>query len=76
MDGYEQFMNEYVEFMKKYKSSDNAAAMLADYSKMMASYAEWTAKYEAIDNDSLTAADSAYYLEVQARVLQKLSEIA
>ena len=75
MDGYEKFMGEYVEFMKKYQDSGNAASMLADYGKMMSSYAEWTAKYEEIDSDSLSDADLAYYLEVQGRVLQMLSEV-
>lgn len=30
MDGYEQFMNSYVEFMKKYEDSDDTTSMLAD----------------------------------------------
>ena len=76
MDGYENFMNDYVEFMKKYQDSDDTASMLADYGKMMSNYAEWTAKFDDIDSGSLSAEDTAYYLEVQGRVLQKLSEIS
>lgn len=75
MDGYEQFMNSYVEFMKKYKSSDDTASMLADYGSMMKQYSEWSQKFDSVDKSSLSAEDQAYYLEVQGRVLQKLSEI-
>lgn len=75
MDGYEQFMNSYVEFMKKYESSDDTASMLADYGSMMQQYSEWSQKFDSVDESSLSAEDQAYYLEVQGRVLQKLSEV-
>ena len=76
MDGYESFMGDYVEFMKKYKSSDNVASMLSDYTEMMQKYTDWAAKIDEVDSDSLSPADSAYYLEVQGRVLQKMSEVS
>ena len=75
MDGYEQFMNSYVEFMKKYKDSDDTASMLADYGSMMKQYSDWSKKFDDVDKSSLSADDQAYYLEVQGRVAQKLSEI-
>lgn len=75
MDGYEQFMNSYVEFMKKYESSDDTASMLADYGSMMQQYSDWSQKFDSVDENSLSAEDQAYYLEVQGRVLQKLSEV-
>lgn len=75
MDGYEQFMNSYVDFMVKYKESDNAVSMAVDYTKMLAQYSEWVEKFDAIDESTLSADDAAYYLEVQARVAKKLSEV-
>lgn len=75
MDGYEQFMNSYVEFMKKYENSDDTASMLADYGSMMQQYSDWSQKFDSVDESSLSAEDQAYYLEVQGRVLQKLSEV-
>ncbi len=36
MDSYEQFFDQYVEFMKKYKDSGDSISMLADYTKMHA----------------------------------------
>ena len=76
MDGYEEFFNEYVDFMKNYKSSDNILGMVADYGKYMNSYLSMMEKFEAIDKDELSTADAAYYVEVSGRILKKLAEIA
>lgn len=75
MDGYEQFMNSYVEFMKKHEDSDGTTSMLADYGSMMQQYSDWSKKFDDVDESSLPADGQAYYLEVQGRVAQKLSEI-
>ena len=76
MDGYEDFMNQYCDFMEKYQESDDVAAMAVDYAKMMKSYSEWSEKFDAIDESTLSAADDAYYLEVQARVTKRLAELS
>ena len=76
MDGYDEFFNEYVDFMKNYKSSDNILGMVADYGKYMNSYLSMMKKFEAIDKDELSTADAAYYVEVSGRILKKLAEIA
>lgn len=68
-------MNSYVEFMKKYEDSDDATSMLADYGSMMQQYSDWSKKFDDVDESSLSADDQAYYLEVQGRVAQKLSEV-
>lgn len=48
MDGYEQFMNSYVEFMKKYEDSDDTTSMLADYGSMMQQCSDWSKKFDAL----------------------------
>lgn len=68
-------MDGYVEFMKKYEDSDDTTSMLADYESMMQQYSDWSKKFDDVDEGSLSADDQAYYLEVQGRVAQKLSEI-
>ena len=78
MDSYEQFFNEYVDFMKKYTnntSAANALEMLTDYSDFMKRYAEVMESMNNIDTGSLSPADYAYYMEVTARIYKKLSEI-
>ncbi len=76
MDDYEAFMNEYVDFMVTYQNADatDAAAMLEDYSSLLTQEATWVEKVNAIDPSTLSAADSAYYLQVTSRVLKRLSE--
>lgn len=76
MDSYERFFDEYVEFMKKYSSSDDALAMLTDYSKYMITYAETMEKMEATNTDDLSAEDMAYYIDTMARIQKKLLEAA
>lgn len=76
MDSYEQFFDQYVEFMKKYKDSGDSINMLADYTKMMQQYTDTMNKLNAIDQNSLSAADEAYYLEVMGRITQKLASVA
>lgn len=75
VDSYETFMNEYVEFMKKYQESDDILGMLTDYANYMAKYAEMVEKMNKIGDEEMTIAESAYYLEVMARVQKKLAEL-
>ena len=76
LDEYEEFMDKYIEFMQKYENSSNTAAMFADYTVMLAKYASFTEKLDRYDSDTMSAADSAYYLEVVTRVNQKLTAAA
>ncbi|MDO4408838.1 MAG: hypothetical protein Q4C16_07840 [Eubacteriales bacterium] len=73
VDAYEEFMNEYCDFMDHYDSSD--LSMLAQFTKIMAKYAQYTGKMEEIDESELSPADSAYYLEANTRILKRLSEV-
>ncbi len=76
MDGYESIMNKYCDFMEKYDSSSSTAAMLADYTKISAEYVEWAGKIDAVDQTTLSEADCAYYLEVTARVTERLAKVS
>ena len=75
MDSYEQFFDQYVDFMKKYKDSNYSADMLVDYTKMMQQYSDTMTKMDSIDQSTLSSADDAYYLEVLGRVTQKLASV-
>jgi hypothetical protein len=76
MDSYEKFFDEYCAFMKKYKESNDASSMLADYTKYMAQYADTMAKLDAIDEKELSTEEAVYYAEVSARITSKLAEVA
>lgn len=75
MDSYEKFMNSYVDFMKKYKDSNNSAVMAIEYFKLLKEYEEHTRKFETYDEENLSNEDYAYYLDVQNRIMKKLLEI-
>lgn len=77
MDSYEEFMNEYVEFMKKYKKSEGKdPSLLSDYADYMKKYAELAEDFEKWEDEDLNTAEMSYYIDVQARVSQKLLEIS
>lgn len=76
MDSYESFMNEYVTFMKKYLDSNGTdVSLLADYSNYMNKYAEACKDFEKWNGESLNNEETAYYIDVQARISKKLLEI-
>ena len=75
VDEYEQFMNQYVDFMNKYNSSSDPSSMLDEYSEMMTRYASMTQKWSNIDEGSLSADDLNYYLQAQTRIAQKLATV-
>ena len=49
MDSYEEFMNDYCDFMETYDKSD--ASALREYTSMMTKYAEFAEKVEKYDEE-------------------------
>ena len=76
MDSYESTMNEYVEFMKKYKANPSDAELISAYSDYMQKYADTANKFQSWESNNLNNAELSYYLAVQARVTKKLAEVA
>lgn len=77
MDSYEEFMNEYCDFMKSYAESDGSdLGLLADYTEYMSKYADCVEDFEKWEDEDMNAAEMAYYFEVQTRVTNKLLEVA
>ena len=76
MDKYEDFMDDYISFMKKYKANPSDLSLLADYSKYMSDYATFVAEFNGWENKDLNASELAYYVEVQTRVSKKLIDVA
>lgn len=74
MDSYEAFMDEYIDFMKRYQETDDTMSLLQDYTDYMAKYSDFMQKVNKLDTSKMSAADSAYYLEVTTRVSKKLLE--
>lgn len=72
LDSYEAVMDEYVDFMQRYKDSGYSASMLSDYTDMLQKYNDFSEKINAMDTGNMSNADYAYYIEVTSRVSQKL----
>lgn len=76
LDSYEEFVDEYVVFMKKYMAdSSNAVSMLSEYYEIMGKYADFAEKVDRYDSKEMSTADAKYYLEVTTRCTQKMLDI-
>lgn len=76
MDSYEAFIDEYVAFMQKYSDNPSDLSLLADYAKYMSKYSDMADKFDKWESEDLNDAELAYYVDVQARVSQKLLAVA
>lgn len=73
MDSYEAFIDEYCTFAKKYSDSNGTdVSLLADYASYMQKLADMEQKFDSWESNDLNDAETTYYIEVQARVSQKL----
>lgn len=76
LDSYEEFMDEYIAFMKKYsEDSDNAVSMLGEYVSIMEKYGEFAEAVDKYDENEMSTEDAKYYLEATNRINQKLLDI-
>lgn len=76
MDNYESFMNDYVDFMKKYKANPTDLSLITDYATYISKYNELSQSFEKWNSSDMNDAEKAYYIEVQTRVNNKLLEAA
>jgi hypothetical protein len=76
MDSYEQFFDEYVAFMKKFKEAEDTTSILGEYAAMMQQYTQTMADLNKIDEGSLSDAEALYYADVMLRINQKLLQVA
>ena len=76
MDSYEAFYDEYVAFMKKYAENPSDLTLLADYASFMSRLTEMDEAFDQWEDQDLSAEELAYYVEVNARIQQKLLEVA
>lgn len=76
MDSYVAFYEEYADFMKKYKESDNALEMLGEYTEYMSRLADFAEKMDEWDEEEMSDEELKYYVDVQARVSKILIDSA
>ena len=76
MDSYEAFFDEYVEFMKSYDSAAGDMTAMLKYLDMLSQYSEMADKLDELEDSEMSDADAAYYIEVTARIYQKLASVS
>lgn len=72
LKGYEKFVLEYIDVLKKYKNNPNDPSVISDYTKMMSNANEWSEKIENCANDSKYAAK---ILEIQTKIANAVSDM-
>ncbi len=75
MDSYEEFFDEYIDFMVRYSESDNPIEMMDEYYDYLNKYSETMQELSDMEDKEVTDADRLYYIEVQTRILDKLSKV-
>lgn len=75
LDSYEEFVDEYISFLKEFQESDDISNMMGDYNSYLLKYTETTDKIAKLDSGGLNTEEAAYYLEVVNRITQKLAAV-
>jgi hypothetical protein len=75
MDAYEEFYDEYSDFMVKYKENPTDLTLLTQYGKLMNEVLEMDEAFKAWGKEELNDAELKYYLEVNNRVMQKMIDV-
>ena len=80
LDQYEAFINGYCDFLEMYlkADTDTQLSMMEDYATWMSQYAEVMDAVRTLDEcrDEMTPAQLSYYVEVTARVSQRMIEFS
>ena len=78
LDQYEAFIDGYCDFLEVYLKADTNTqlSMVEDYAEWMSQYAEVMDAVRTLDacQDEMTPAQLSYYVEVTARVSQRMIE--
>lgn len=76
MDSYESYVDEYVEFIKKYNENPSDITLISNYAKMLTKYNQLTKDFKKWKDSDLNDAEESYFIEVETRVNKKLLEIS
>lgn len=80
LDQYEAFIDDYCDFLEMYLKADTNTqlSMMENYSEWMNQYAEVMDAVQTLDacQDEMTPAQLSYYVEVTARVSQRMIEFS
>ena len=73
MDSYEAFYDSYIEVLRKYQNDPTNLTVISEYMNMLGKLDDMEKKFDAWDDGTMNDAETAYYLQVSNRILQKLA---
>ena len=76
MDSYEEYYQEYCDFMNEFSKKPDDIKLLAKSVTMMAKLEEMDEKFNAWDDADLNDEELKYYLDVQTRVMKMMIDLA
>lgn len=74
---YEAWVDDYVDFMKKFKDNPSDTSLISDYAQFVAQTAEWAEKAKKYEDGLKDASPEILgeYVETLGRITKKISEI-
>lgn len=75
IDDYEAWVDDYIDFMAKYKANPTDLSLISDYAEMMTDMSEWSERANEIKDDLSTAEALKYSAEL-TRIAAKLAKAA
>ncbi|MCL2111458.1 MAG: hypothetical protein FWH32_04270 [Clostridiales bacterium] len=75
MDAYERFFDTYVDIAEKYQDNPTDPAIMTDYLELLEEFTEMLEELENLEEADWTTEELQYYLDVLARVLQKIAAV-
>ena len=75
MDKYEEFFNEYCDFMEEYENDPSNEALISKYTEWNTEYADYMEQINNINADDLSSSDWAYYSMVMGRIYDRMEEL-
>ena len=73
MDKYESFYDEYIDFMKKYDSSD--LSQLTRYMTLLSKLEEHDGTIDELSEEDMSSEEALYFSEVNLRIAKKLESL-
>lgn len=76
MDSYEQYIDEYIAFMKNYSDNKSDLSLIKQYATMLQKYQKASNDFDKWNDKDLNKEEQKYYVDVQTRVNKKLANAA
>lgn len=73
LKNYEEFVDDYISFMKKYQANPTDTTLVADYIDMMTKVSEWSENADEIEDELNDSAELAEYTKEYVRITTKMT---